>query len=260
MLECREYRKKPVVIEAVRYTGDNLAEVLAFTGKHPLFDEWFSSFDEYAAHVASDRQVFKILTLEGTMEASPGDWIIKGVKGEFYPCKPDIFEATYEPALSTVTPAEVSDLVDRLREGTFGSDITKTDAYLNGLMREAAIALAAKDAKLAAVHQRYVDANEARIDAEAQLAEARKALDALTGPEADMRDYHEGIVGSLAAKINAYEAAMEPFAKAGELFADPSPDYAHLELIWRPAAGDAYALYADHLRAARRAREGGRDA
>jgi hypothetical protein len=122
------------------------------------------------------------------------------------------------------------------------------------------IALAAKDAKLAAVHQRYVDANEARIDAEAQLAEARKALDALTGPEADMRDYHEGIVGSLAAKINAYEAAMEPFAKAGELFADPSPDYAHLELIWRPAAGDAYALYADHLRAARRAREGGRDA
>ncbi len=39
-----------------------------------------------------------IITLEGTMEAVPGDWIIKGVKGEFYPCKPDIFAATYEPA------------------------------------------------------------------------------------------------------------------------------------------------------------------
>lgn len=116
MLECREYRKKPVVIEAIRYSGDNLAEVLAFTGKHPRFDEWFSSFDDYAAHVASDRRVFKILTLEGTMEASPGDWIIKGVKGEIYPCKSDIFALTYEPVLSTVTPAEVAGLVGRLQE------------------------------------------------------------------------------------------------------------------------------------------------
>lgn len=91
------FRKKPVVIEAVKYTGDNLAQVLAFTGKHPRFAEFFPSFGAYAAHVAADRQVFKVFTLEGVMEASPGDWIIKGVKGEFYPCKPDIFAATYEP-------------------------------------------------------------------------------------------------------------------------------------------------------------------
>ena len=43
------------------------------------------------------KEGLKILTLEGTMEAMPGDWIITGVKGETYPCKPDIFEATYEP-------------------------------------------------------------------------------------------------------------------------------------------------------------------
>lgn len=78
---ARRYRKRPVVIEAIQYTGDNLREVLAFTASAP---------------VRADRQVFKILTLEGTMEASPGDWIIKGVAGEFYPCKPDIFAATYE--------------------------------------------------------------------------------------------------------------------------------------------------------------------
>lgn len=72
--------------------------------------------------------------------------------------------------------AQQCGLVERLREGTFGSDITKTDAYLNGLMREAATALEAQAAELAEAQQQYVDANEARIDAEAKLAEARKAL------------------------------------------------------------------------------------
>jgi hypothetical protein len=92
------FRKKPVVILAVQWTGDNLAEVLEFTGKHPRWDEWFASFEQYEEHVRRDRNVFKVVTLEGTMEAQPGDWIIRGVKGEHYPCKPDIFYATYEPA------------------------------------------------------------------------------------------------------------------------------------------------------------------
>lgn len=92
------FKKKPVVIEAIQWTGENLREVLAFTGKHPSWVLWFQNFAEYAAYVAADRQVFKIKTLEGTMEAMPGDWIIRGVKGECYPCKPDIFVATYEAA------------------------------------------------------------------------------------------------------------------------------------------------------------------
>lgn len=91
-----KYKKKPVEIEAIQWTGDNLKQVLEFTGKHPRFDEWFSSFEEYRTHVHNDRHVFKIITLEGTMEAYPGDYIIKGVKGEFYPCKPEIFLMTYE--------------------------------------------------------------------------------------------------------------------------------------------------------------------
>jgi hypothetical protein len=90
------FRKKPVVIEAVQYTGDNLADVDAFAGRHPRWGEWFSSWEHYAEHVRQDRGVFKILTLEGTMEAIPGDWIIRGVNGEYYPCKPDIFAKTYE--------------------------------------------------------------------------------------------------------------------------------------------------------------------
>lgn len=79
----RKYRKKPVVIEAVQFTGRNDAEVAAFVG-----DNGYDPVDV--------RPTWMIQTLEGLMQASVGDFIIKGVKGEFYPCKPDIFEATYE--------------------------------------------------------------------------------------------------------------------------------------------------------------------
>lgn len=91
-----KFRKKPVVINAVHWTGDNLKEVIEFTGKHPRWDEWFQSWETYEDHVRQSGGIFKILTLEGTMSAAPGDWIIKGVNGEVYPCKPDIFEKTYE--------------------------------------------------------------------------------------------------------------------------------------------------------------------
>jgi len=80
----RKWRKKPVVIEAARWTGDNWATMLDFVVA--------GGGD---AHTEDDALV--ISTLEGDMRADPGDWIIKGVQGEFYPCKPDIFEATYEP-------------------------------------------------------------------------------------------------------------------------------------------------------------------
>ena len=81
------FRKKPVVIEAVRWDGSNTAEVADFMETSPAF----SSDDKGSAWV-------DIHTPEGTMRADKGDWIIRGVKGEFYPCKPDIFAATYEPA------------------------------------------------------------------------------------------------------------------------------------------------------------------
>ena len=91
-----KFRKKPVEIDAIVWNGENLKEVIEFTGKHSKFNDWFSSWDEYVIHVKNDRSVFKIFTLEGTMEAHPGDFIIRGVKGEYYPYKPDIFVATYD--------------------------------------------------------------------------------------------------------------------------------------------------------------------
>jgi hypothetical protein len=88
-----KFRKKPVVIEAVQWTGDNLREVIDFTWLHRSADKW--SWDEYVEVV--HRSGLKIFTLEGPLMASIGDWIIRGVAGEFYPCKPAIFAATHEP-------------------------------------------------------------------------------------------------------------------------------------------------------------------
>jgi hypothetical protein len=73
-----KYQKKPVVIEAVKWTGDNANELASFMGV-----------------AAFEGGKVQITTLEGVLTASVGDYIIRGVKGEFYPCKPDIFAATY---------------------------------------------------------------------------------------------------------------------------------------------------------------------
>jgi len=86
-----KYRKKPVVIEAVQWKGDNAIEVFAFVG--------IGRIDFTNSHLGE----LSIDTLEGVMRASKGDFIIRGVEGELYPCKPEIFAATYE---------EVSDTTD----------------------------------------------------------------------------------------------------------------------------------------------------
>lgn len=88
-----KFRKKPVVIEAVQLTEEALRGTV---------------FDDFAVKTGCDpdsptRDYFPFIallipTLEGVMEAKMGDWIITGVNGEKYPCKPDIFEKTYEPA------------------------------------------------------------------------------------------------------------------------------------------------------------------
>ena len=84
------YRKKPVVIEAFRWTGD-------YDQTEDL--EWIVEAIQIG-RVRIEKTMMLIDTLEGTHQANRGDWIIKGIKGELYPCKPDIFDATYEPVLT----------------------------------------------------------------------------------------------------------------------------------------------------------------
>ena len=77
-----KFRKKPVVIDAVMWTGKNIDSICTFMGNRNI--NWDSVHG------------LNIHTLEGNMHASEGDWIIRGVSGEYYPCKPDIFDKTYE--------------------------------------------------------------------------------------------------------------------------------------------------------------------
>lgn len=83
-----KYRKKPVVIEAMQFNGDNAFEIMdwAHNGMPP----------EANSIILPCFRSLSIRTLEGTMVAAVDDFVIRGIKGEFYPCKPDIFVATYE--------------------------------------------------------------------------------------------------------------------------------------------------------------------
>ena len=85
------YRKRPVEIAAEQYTGNNLKSIRSHFPKMKIAED------------AKGGKSFIIFTLECQHIAIPGDWIIQGVKGEYYPCKPDIFEMTYEPASSEET-------------------------------------------------------------------------------------------------------------------------------------------------------------
>lgn len=81
-----KFKKKPVEIEAIKWIPcESVSMTMCkFLGGHITIDK---------------NNRIEIETLEGKIYASPGDWVIKGIKGEFYPCKPDIFEVTYEPVL-----------------------------------------------------------------------------------------------------------------------------------------------------------------
>lgn len=81
---ANKYRKKPVVVEVMKFTDIT---------KDRVFN-WITC--NKAADFIGDQPILKIQTLEGVMTAEVGDYVIKGVKGEFYPCKSDIFAQTYE--------------------------------------------------------------------------------------------------------------------------------------------------------------------
>ena len=87
------YKKVPVTVKALQWTGRNDEEVEKFIG------DWFLGYVNNCVKFSPTEQyksvMLKLKTLEGVMYASIGDYIIEGVDGEFYPCKPDIFEQTY---------------------------------------------------------------------------------------------------------------------------------------------------------------------
>lgn len=88
----RKFRKRPLVVEALEWSGFNRDAVAAFLGDAAEFER------------VDGEDLVAIATLEGIMVARPGDWLIRGVAGEFYPCEPGVFATTYEPVRDEAEP------------------------------------------------------------------------------------------------------------------------------------------------------------
>lgn len=94
-----KYRKKPVVIEAEQFKPENMPYPIGVYKTKPTIQELEALLNsEVKVESDPDGSIYRIDTLEGPHIVHPGDWIITGIKGERYACKPDIFEATYEKA------------------------------------------------------------------------------------------------------------------------------------------------------------------
>ena len=100
-----KYRKKPVIIEAVEYTPENKHLAVNFCHGQITNDKVSDDDNDVTEYIRID-------TLEGSMLASVGDYIIKGVQGEFYPCKPDIFHATYD--IMTAKPSDTDKALEKI--------------------------------------------------------------------------------------------------------------------------------------------------
>ncbi len=114
-----KYRKKPVIIEAKRWygTAEGATKIIQWVLDNGGTARYHDKDDDFPNELPSQ---LAIDTLEGTMLASPGDWIIQGVQGEFYPCKPDIFEATYEAMEDSrwfAANARIGWLIERVEDG-----------------------------------------------------------------------------------------------------------------------------------------------
>ena len=147
-----KYRKKPVVVEAMQWTGLNLEEVKDFVGEALTYD---IIDDAWKVGKGRPHVLMKIKTLEGDMEVSEKDYIIKGVNGEFYPCKPDIFQKTYAPESTEDKPIgrlidadafersvmcsdaeDMQDVIYALRDYPTAYDLDKVAEELEGYRKE----------------------------------------------------------------------------------------------------------------------------
>ena len=105
------FKKRPVVVEAILFDGENWAEVQKFASGGPMGSGMEAMFTRDDVHY------IRLITFEGVTEASPGDWIIKGTQGEFYPCKPEVFDETYK-MVEAIELGDVDVDVEKLKELT----------------------------------------------------------------------------------------------------------------------------------------------
>jgi hypothetical protein len=130
----KQYTKKPVTVEAIQFTGHNFDDVEKFAGK-----SLGRVCNNYLDGRKNDWSIV-IKTLEGDMKASPGDYIIRGINGEYYPCKPDIFVKTYDegegnqkeaPKYDLITTNQARERVLMMIEKEKKGDLQKYMKYIN---------------------------------------------------------------------------------------------------------------------------------
>lgn len=164
------FRKKPIVIEAVKYAGNGNVEP---RGAVP---PWMhNAFADGTLRSTNGNDPLVVRTLEGDMTVAIGDWIIRGVKGEIYPCKPDIFSATYHP----VEASDKIDLTDAVREAIVASREYDPDfstleqiQMLRESFRESQLAVRRLSEQLTATNSRLAKVREFQPD----LSKASSAL------------------------------------------------------------------------------------
>lgn len=136
-MSIKKYKKRPFVIEAIQLTTKNIKEVYEFVyGPNEVDVHNRMQLDKWGEYedLVRENQGLKIETLEGTMVASFGDYVIKGTHGEFYPCKPEIFEANYVlPDNEKVMIKVASQVKGRILEYNDVVDIVGRDEYGNAL-------------------------------------------------------------------------------------------------------------------------------
>jgi len=134
----QKFRKKPVEIEAIQWTGYNGHQIIKFVGQNLHFSQPPSGY-KHSNDDSLELLTIQIPTLEGVMTANQMDWIIKGINGEFYPCKPDIFEKTYEPETpgesNQAHPEGVKEVVDCYNKLVKEYTLLKEQSYSKELLK-----------------------------------------------------------------------------------------------------------------------------
>jgi|GEM_PF-635060 len=111
------FRKKPVVVQAIQLTWENWGAICDFVKVEGFRGTCINPDGSLTEHPSDNTKIGALIpTLEGEMLATEGDYIIKGVKGEYYPCKPDIFEATYDAAGTAIQFKEPSSYLAEAKE------------------------------------------------------------------------------------------------------------------------------------------------
>lgn len=211
-----KFRKRPIVIEAILWNGNNLRDVIEFTNGPPNLRTQHARmrWDDYESLVQDSG--LRIYTLEGAMLANVGDMIVRGVQGELYPCKPDIFAATYDPVDPTLIEAA-----------------TAPENYLPAEIVYRAEALASDAAKQPDHVRRIVAGIFSSVEAATaeQGAGRREEISDLEGlailldgyardRKRDKLPKTSDVLAAAASHLRAYAAALRPSASAGGLVRD----------------------------------------